>query len=194
MNRHILFTISLLVAVTGCEKSKTTPVAQQGKVDPCSLITKAEVQAIQGSPVKDTKPSEQFDDHFRLTQCFYTTEVFNKSVSLAMTERNPTSASARDPKDFWKDTFGRYEETMRKRSEDDEEKKQSLNEQEERGRPPKKIEGLGDSAWWTANRTGGAIYVLKKNAFIRISVGGPDPEEEKIERSKKLAAKALSRL
>ena len=194
MNRHFPFAIILFVAVTGCEKSKTTPVAQQTRSDACSLITNDEVQAIQGSPVKETKPSEQSDDHFRLTQCFYTTEVFNKSVSLAVTERNPTSASARDPKDFWKDTFGRYEQTTAQQTEEVKEKKQSLNEQEERGRPPKKIEGVGDSAWWTANRTGGALYVLKNNAFIRISVGGPEAEEEKIEKSKKLAVKAVSRL
>jgi hypothetical protein len=41
---------------------------------------------------------------------------------------------------------------------------------------------------------GGAIYVLKDNVFIRISVGGPESEESKIEKSKALAAKALSRL
>lgn len=196
MNRHFLFTISLLVAVTGCEKSKTTPAAQQTRGDACSLITNAEVQAIENSPVKETKPSEQSDDKFRYSTCFYTTEVFNKSVSLAVTERNPASASAHDPKEFWKDTFGRYEETTKQETEDVKEKKQSLNEEEGEGRarPPKKVEGVGDSAWWTASRVGGALYVLKNNAFIRVSVGGPDSEEEKIERAKKLAAKALSRL
>jgi hypothetical protein len=65
---------------------------------------------------------------------------------------------------------------------------------EERGRPPKKIEGVGDDAFWSANRMGGALYVLKDNVFIRISIGGPEPEESKIEKTKALAAKALSRL
>jgi hypothetical protein len=194
MKHHFLFAISLLAAVTGCDKSKTTPATQQTKSDACSLITNAEVQAVEGSPVKETKPSEQSDGKFRFSQCFYTTEVFNKSVSLALTESDPASASARDPKDFWKDTFGRYEEMTKRPTEEDEAKKQSLNEMEERARPPKKIEGVGDAAYWSANRVGGALYVLKKNAFIRVSVGGPDTEEEKIERAKKLAAKALSRL
>jgi hypothetical protein len=35
---------------------------------------------------------------------------------------------------------------------------------------------------------------LKNNVFIRISVGGPDKEEVRIDRSKALARKALSRL
>src|SRR5436853_163015 len=77
----------------------------------------------------------------------------------------------------------------------DEKKKESLREQEEeKGAPPKKIDGIGDSAYWTANRMGGALYVLKNDVFIRVSVGGPDNEEAKIKRSKALAEKALSRL
>ena len=196
MNRPFLLTIALLVAVTGCKKSKTTPVAPQTRSDACGLITNAEVQAIEGSPVTDTKPSQQSDGKFRYSQCFYTTEPFNMSVSLALTERDPASASAANPKEFWKETFGRYEETHKEATEEEKEKKRSLSEEEkeERGQPPKKIERLGDSAWWTAGRMGGAIYILKDNAFLRISVGGPDTEEQKIERAKKLAAKALSRL
>ena len=197
MNRYLLFAIALVLAVTGCRKSKTESASNQSdekKIVACSLITSDEVQKIQGSPVKDTKPSENADSSFRISQCFYSTEVFNKSVSLAVTQRNPDSTSARDPKTFWKETFGRYEGELKER-EGDEEKKKSLTEQdEERGTPPKKIEGVGDDAWWTANRMGGAIYVLKNNVFIRISLGGPDSEETRIEKSKSLAAKALSRL
>jgi hypothetical protein len=74
-------------------------------------------------------------------------------------------------------------------------KKKSLGGQEdEKAVPPKKIDDLGDAAYWTANRMGGALYVLKNNAFIPISVGGPDQEEAKIDQSKALAQKALSQL
>jgi hypothetical protein len=74
-------------------------------------------------------------------------------------------------------------------------KKKSLGGQEDdKTGPPKKIDGLGDAAYWTANRMDGALYVLKNNAFIRISVSGPDKEEAKIDRSKALAQKALSQL
>jgi hypothetical protein len=194
MNRYFLLPIALSLAVAGCQKKKTESAATQAKIDACSLITKDEVQKIQGATVTDVKPSETSDDSFRFSQCFYTTEVFNESVSLAVTQRNPASDKARDPKTFWKDTFGRYEGEMKER-EGDEEKKESLTkEDDERGTPPKKIEGVGDDAWWTASRVGGAIYVLKDNLFIRVSVGGPEKEESKIEKAKALAAKALSRL
>ena len=197
MNRYLPFAIVLLVAITGCRKSKTESVSKQSdqtKIVACSLITNDEVQKIQGSPVKDAKPSESADNSFRFTQCFYSTEVFNQSVSLAVTQRNPDSASARDPKTFWQETFGRYESQAKEREGDEEKKKSLAEEDEERGAPPKKIEGVGDGAWWSASRMGGALYVLKGNVFIRISVGGPESEASKIEKSKALAAKAISRL
>lgn len=194
MNRNLLFAIALLAAVAGCKKMKVASASTQTKIDACSLITKDEVQKIQGSSVKDMKPSENSDASFRFSQCFYSTEIFNESVSLAVTQRNPESDKARDPKEFWKGTFGRYEGELKEREGDEEKKKSLGEEEEERGRPPRKIKGVGDDAWWTANRMGGAIYVLKDNVFIRISVGGPENEESKIEKSKALAAKALSRL
>jgi len=196
MNRHSLFAIVLLVAIAGCKKSNTSTASNQTKIEACSLITNDEVQKIQGSPVKEAKASENADGSFRYSQCFYSTEVFNKSVSLAVTQRNPDSDKARDPETFWKETFGRYESDHKEDLEkDDEEKKKSLGEEaEERGAPPKKIKGVGEDAWWTANRMGGALYVLKNNVFIRISVGGPGDQESKLENTKALAAKALSRL
>jgi len=43
---------------------------------------------------------------------------------------------------------------------------------------------------------GGTLYVLKKekDVFMRISVGGADNEETKINKSKALAQKAIERL
>jgi hypothetical protein len=187
--------IALLTALPGCQKSKTaTAPSKRPKIDACALITSEEIQAIQGSPIKDVKGSEQSDGSFRVAQCFYSAETFNKSVSLAVTQSDPALPKARNPKDFWKETFGRYEGEA-KEEKGDEEKKESLREQdEEKGRPPKKLEGIGDAAYWTANRMGGALYVLKNDVFIRISVGGPESEDAKINRCKALAEKALSHL
>src|SRR5207248_3171939 len=128
---------------------------------------------------------------FRIAQCFYTVEPFNRSISIAVTQADPASAKPRDPRVFWKETFARYEGKAEK-EEGDEKKKESLREQEEeKTTPPKKLDGIGDAAYWTANRMGGALYVLKDDVFIRISVGGPDSEDSKINRCKALAGKAL---
>src|SRR2546421_2161114 len=192
----IALSIALLVAFSGCKKMKTASApSKREKIDVCQLITNQEVQTIQGSPIKDAKGSEQSDGSFRIAQCFYSAETFNKSVSLAVTQSDPGGAKARNPKDYWQDTFGRYEGGAKKEEEGDEEKKKSLGEaEEEKAVPPKKIDGIGDAAYWTANRVGGALYVLKNDVFIRVSVGGPDTEEAKINRCKALAEKALSRL
>ena len=195
--QRLAFVVSfvLLATLPSCQKSKTaTAPSKRPKIDACGLITNEQVQAIQDSPIKDAKGSEQSDGSFRIAQCFYTAETFNKSVSLAVTQSDPAAPKARNPKDFWKQTFGRYEgETKEEKG--DEGKKESLREQdEEKGRPPKKIDGVGDAAYWTANRMGGALYVLKNDVFIRVSVGGPESEDAKINRCKALAEKALSRL
>src|SRR5207245_4068257 len=178
-----------------CQNSKTGAApSTRAKIDACGLITNEEVQAIQGSPIKDVKGSDQSDGSFRIAQCFYNAETFTKSVSLAVTQSDPASPKARNPKDFWKETFDRYEgETKEKKG--DEEKRESLREQdEEKGTPPKKMEGIGQAAYWKANRVGGALYVLKNDVFIRVSVGGPETEEAKINNCMALADIVINRL
>ena len=53
---------------------------------------------------------------------------------------------------------------------------------------------MGDEAFWTGSSLGGGLFVLKGDAYFRLSVGGPDSEPVKIEKLKKLARKALRRL
>jgi len=60
--------------------------------------------------------------------------------------------------------------------------------------PPKRIDGIGDDAFWSPNPVGAAIYVLKKDVFVRISIGGRDDEQGKLDKSKTLARKAIDRL
>ena len=188
----------VLFTAGGCRKAESTAdrpsTGNQSQRDACSLLTGQEIEAVVGSPIKDTKSSGNSDGGFRVSQCFYTAETFSKSVSLSLTEANPSSPQKRSPKEFWKETFGRFEGKT-EAHEGDEEKRRSLKKnEEEEGSPPKKVEGIGDAAYWTASRVGGAIYVLKNDAFIRLSIGGPDTEATKIDKSKKLAQKALDRL
>jgi hypothetical protein len=194
MSRYFLITIALLLTLSACGKSKSESAVKLPNIDACALIKNDEIQSIQGAPVTNAKGSAQSDSRFRIAQCFYNTEPFNKSVSLAVTQSDPASPSARDPKEFWNQTFGVYEKQTGEQKGDEEAKKKSLAEEEERGRPPKKIQNVGDEAFWSASRVGGALYVLKNHVFIRISVGGPESEDARIEKSKALAAKAISRL
>jgi len=210
--RPTLFVLPLwfvAIGLAGCKKqaiAETSPSipappakqeSSEAYFDVCGLIKKDEIETAQGSPVKDTKSSGRSDGAFHVSQCFYSTVQFSNSVSLAVTQRDP--ATNRSPRDFWKETLSRYQDESKEQG-GDQKKAESLREQRpgagEEGEsvPPKRIDGIGDEAYWIGNRVGGALYVLKNEAFIRISVGGADNEQTKIEKSKKLAEKTINRL
>jgi hypothetical protein len=202
---HVLL---LMLLCGGCKKSQqtkgviaTSPVLQkvsaESKVEACNLVTKEEVGAVQSTTVSDTKSSEGSGGDYLITQCYYAATGPNLSVSLAVTQRNPQDSNARSAREQWEETFGRFNNAQQPELKEEEKKeglKGSGHEEEEKAAPPKKIEDVGEEAFWSGNRFGGALYVLKGDVFIRVSVGGPDNEETKIEKSKTLAQKALSRL
>ena len=70
----------------------------------------------------------------------------------------------------------------------------AAGEEEEEGAAPEKVKDLGDEAFWMASRVGGALYVLKKDVFFRISVGGAGDERTKLKKSKTLAQQVLKRI
>jgi hypothetical protein len=187
----LAFMCLVLVGSGGCRKApraavgKTTEPGQR-KIDACTLLTKQEIETLQGSQITDTKRSENPGGDFQISQCFYTAAEFNKSVNLAIAQTNPTNPQSRTPRQFWQETFGRAGEKNEKREEEEEEK--------ERRTPPKKIEGVGDDAYWAPNRFGGVLYVLKGDSFISISVGGTDNEQTKIDKCKALAQKVIGRM
>src|SRR5437762_539451 len=126
----------LLLAVIGCKKPTTIQPSSDSlrAVSPdqqssgasfnvCGLITKEQIEAVMGSPIKDTKSSGRSDGAFRVSQCFYTAAEFSKSISLAVTQNDPNSPAKRSPKQFWEETFGRYEGEA-KEHEGDKEKKE----------------------------------------------------------------------
>jgi hypothetical protein len=191
--------------------STASQASDKLKFDACSLITRAEIESVQGDSVKETKSDSRSDGGLLVSQCFYAVASFSKSVSLAVTQADPDNSAKSGARDFWQRTFhrddekGREGEKERERERERErEKKKEIKEPEQsRGReeeeegegtPPKKVAGVGEEAYWMGSRVGGALYVLKKNRFIRISVGGPGNEEEKISKSKALARNALKRL
>jgi hypothetical protein len=192
----------LLLAAGGCKRSNPTattsgskalvkPAIQHApKIEACSLLTMDEIHAIHGATIVDTKSSEGPGGSFLVSQCYYASAEPNLSVSLAITQPNP--AFENSPRDYWNQTFGPYRLTGEKETEREGEGKGK--EEEEKAIPPKKVDGVGEEAFWAGNRVGGALYVLKGNVFFRISVGGPGDESVKLEKSKQLAQKALSRL
>lgn len=189
----VTFLAALLLSISsGCGKGTTSSSTGKNPVNACELIQKEEIERIVGSPIKDAQSSVHPDRGFVTSDCLYAAVEFSKSVSFSVTQRIAESADARTPKDFWEKTFGRYDGKNEERETEEhasEEERPGEHEEEE-SPPPRKIDGVGDEAFWMKS----GLYVLKKDVFIRISVGGAGNEESKIEKSKALAAMALKRL
>lgn len=177
--------------------------AVKAKIDVCQLLTADDLKAVQGEPFKEAQRSDRQQGGFIVAQCYYALPTSSNSVVLNVTTATE-SAGAASPRKFWEDTFGKEEregkdksarEREREREKRAEKQKNKAEEgEEEEGARPAKVNGLGEEAFWVASRVGGALYVLKKDIFFRISVGGAGDENSKLKKSKTLAQQVLKRV
>lgn len=182
-----IFVSLLALVLTSCSKPKkdttpkplSAPAPTTTENDVCALLTSEDIEAVQKEGVKATKASEKSAAGLSVAQCYFQLPTASNSIVLTITRQ---AEGGRDPSESWKDMFHR--EGPREKKEEGEE-----NEKE-----AQKIEGLGDEAFWTGTRVGGALFVLKGNVYLRISVGGAGDQAQKIEKSKTLAESALKRL
>lgn len=156
--------------------SKTTVIPG---LDACGLIEKSEIESVQGAKVQGTTPSKRNADAFMISQCFYTAFSADGkkdlSVHLEVSQNDPKGANQNAVGDLWREKFQGAKGTKKMEK-------------------PKPVTGVGDGAYWVGNNKSGALYALKKDKLFRISIGGPDDEAAKIQKTKALAAKALTRL
>ena len=184
----------------------TSPAATsavKAKVDVCALLTSDDLKSVQGEALKEAQRSDRQDGAFIVAQCYYALPTTSNSVVLNVTTA-VEGQGARSPKQFWEDTFGKDEakgggrekerEREKQREQAKKDKPKAGGAEEEEGAFPEKINGLGDEAFWIASRVGGALYVLKKDQFFRISVGGAGDEKAKLRKSKTLAQQVLKRI
>jgi hypothetical protein len=167
--------------------------AGKGKMDPCSLLTSKEIESVQGQPLKSPIGNSKVTNGLVNSQCYFGLPTASNSISLTVTQR-AEGPDARSPKQLWTETFDKREAEDKDKAKENGEKEKGERGEKEEARPPKRIDGVGEEAFWSGNRVGGALYVLKGDTFIRVSVGGPGDEAAKIDKSKKLAEKVLKRL
>lgn len=148
-------------------------------LDACALIEKSEIASVQGQQVQSVVPSRQLNDGLTISQCYYTVISTdgskNLSAHLEVMQNDPKGASQNAVRDLWQMKFQEAKDTKKKEK-------------------PKPVPGVGDGAYWVGNNKMGALYVLKNDKLFRISLGGPDEESAKIEKSKTLVEMALKRL
>jgi hypothetical protein len=187
---------------------RTSAPVVKSKIDVCNLLTSDDLKEVQGEAYKDAQRSDRLDGEFIVAQCYYALPTTVNSVVVNVTTAKDQTG-APSPKGFWEQTFGGDEEKEREgKGEREREKPQREREkekaQEPRGReeegeakeasPPEPVKNLGDEAFWVGSPIGGALYVLKNDLFLRVSVGGTGDQKAKLNKSKTLAQKILKKL
>jgi hypothetical protein len=179
------------------QKSKIgkAPASAKRKIDVCLLLTSAEIEAVQGEPVKEARPSVQPNGSMRMSQCLFRTATFAKSVTVALVAPAPGKSSALTPRKFWRTQFHPPEpKDEEERPVPGEAPDKVGSEGEEEAPKPRHIGDLGEESYWVGNGITGALYVLQGDVFLRISIGGVHEESARIEKAKALACDVMKRL
>lgn len=151
---------------------------------PCALVPPDTIASVQGAKFVSSKESRTKGAAVDRRDCFYQTDPFVDSVSLEWV----ADATAGEARRRWDALFhGGGDEESRGRDREE--------EHEHPKAKPEPVAGFGDEAFWIAQPHGGALYVLGGDrGFLRVSVGGPASTDEKRERSRRIALRALESL
>ena len=176
------------------QNAKNVAGVKKATVDACALLTPAEIETIQGERVEETIPTAQPGGGSFATQCLFRAPTLSKSVSLSLTvsdRQHPVALTARQ---LWQKQFHSSEVENDEELAEGKGEKKLEPEREREGRKPRPVRGLGEEAYWVASPVASALYVLKGEVFLRISVGSGGSESERMEKSKALARAALKHL
>jgi len=186
-------------AVVGNTPASSTTSAPpvKSEIDACSLLSSDDLKRIQGEAYREAQRSDREDEGLVISQCYYQMPTMANSVVLSVTTPKRGGGS-RIPGVFWEETFHKDAKKDRESKRDRDQKKEKASErgeEEEEGAPPERIKGLGQEAFWSASRVGGALYVKRDDIILfRISVGGADNASTKLNKSKRLAQQILKKL
>lgn len=136
------------------------------QLDACHVLSQKDVAAVQGETFTETK----LTSNGNASTCFYQLPTFSNSISLDVMHSGAV--------EFWKKTLEQQIEARRAKKKKD----------------PLRISGIGDEALCVGGLGSGSLYVRQADAMVRVSVGGSGSDKDKIEKSKKLARKALKKL
>ena len=207
--RGLCTLLVLTLALAACKKSalreqsanpKRNPPTGM-KVDPCALITGAEVGQIQRANIIATHLNEVPTGQFITSQCYYTSAEPDCSVTIAIIQHDPARVTTGRIHQYWQEIYvasgepAQPAQAQENRGEvGNETRAGGKEEDDQRAVRAIKIDGIGEGAYWSGNRFGGVLYTLQAEKIVRVSVGGPSKTAEKLEKSKLLAQKSLSRL
>lgn len=182
---------SLRMLLFGTLLAAAIPAWGQEQFDACALLTRAEIQAVQGDAVTEVKNSHPPRAGAAVSQCFYTVAPFEKSVSLEVTQQLSRSPSAGGPRQSWDRLFHPQKKSGAGRALP--QKAAAEKGKKDAGRP-RRVRGVGDEAFWVGDQVIGVLYVLAGDAYFRISIGGWADEGARRQKTVALARKIAKRL
>ncbi len=201
-----LFIVSLFLIGSGCGSTNSTAPVNSGNasapattavksiIDVCALLTSDDLKGVQGEALKEARRSDQMSGKLVVAQCYYELPTAANSVVLNVTTATDGDRDS-NLRSFWQEEFGRKEEKDSEREREGARDTKARKEgAEEEGAPKEKVTGLGEDAYWVASSVGGALYVLKKDVFFRLSVGGAGDQKARLKKSKTLAQQVLKRI
>lgn len=181
----------------------------------CALLTDEEVREVQGEAPAVAQGTEHTAGAVATSQCFYRLPTFSKSINLEVARAAPGSPAGAVG-DYWRKLFGaeaaarrarklELEEVAKREREELLARERAAGGVREGGRrrkkdreaeeaPPRRVEGVGEEAYWIGNQTAASLYVLTKGAVVRVSPAAGDAEDVKIQKAAELARRALKRL
>lgn len=165
----------------------TSAANVQAKIDASKLLTSQDLQAVIGEPLKEAVVSNRSEAGFAIAQCYFTLPTPSRSVVVTVTTKGD-GPQRQEPRKFWEEKFHEDSEGVgdgRSKGEEEAEHPQPA---------PKKIENVGEEAYWVESGQMGALYALEGDRFIRLAIGGNEDEATKIKKSTALARSVLKRL
>src|SRR5947209_16482098 len=112
----------------------------------CALLSSVEIARVQGELPRSTKSSSGGSPSLATDSCFFTLPTFTKSISLEVVRGSGVRA-------FWKRSFHE-------------------SHGDEDAPRPQAERGIGDEAYWAGDPRLGGLFVLRKDAMLRLAIGG----------------------
>ena len=179
--------VYFLIFQVGCAPQTIKNAADENNA--CGLISNRDIEAAQGETVKAANNSFRNDGALLVSQCFYELPTYSKSVSVEVTRSSKGKSEVRE---IWEKKFNPAN-AAKDEDEDREETEQNGGEKQTAARM-QPVPNLGEAAFRVGNRISNALYVRQNDAIIRISIGGADDDNAKLEKLKNLARKALAKI
>ena len=184
--------VMMLALLAQPPAARERPIAKTP--DACALLADADVRDALRAVVKQRQPGSQEAHGLLLSQCYVGTGS-PRSVSIAVAGVTTSGGRTVTPRAVWRDQFHPRGERAAERNREHREAARPGEARETEGEADvRPIAGVGEEAFWSGTRVAGALYVLRRNTFLRVSVGGISDEKERIEKSRQLALRALAKL